>query len=374
MSHSTEWKGSYYDGRSLVPQPVTIRVEPTGLTLRTSNGTTWLWAFHELRQTHGRYSGEEVRLERGSGIGETLVIPNANILLAIHHYGGQRAKHFHHPGSRRKRVYWTIGAAVASIPIIYGIFTWGIPWLTGPITEAIPLSWETQLGQFVQQEFTAKEPLCQHPELTQAIDSIMGTLTKPLEDLPYTFHVTVVDSSVVNAMAAPGGYLIVYRGLLQDTDTPEEFAGVLAHEIQHVLLRHGMRLIVQHVSMAFIIAALSGDVSGIASYGLQSAQMLQTLSYSRDAENQADEQGLNLLEQAGVNPHGMLTFFTKLGKERSGDSLFRYLSTHPGTEDRLSHLAGLITSNPDNYHGFALKGSWADLRKLCDVPSARPNS
>ncbi|MDH4362205.1 MAG: hypothetical protein OEW33_15890, partial [Nitrospirota bacterium] len=209
MAHPTEWKGSYYDGQSLIPQHVTITIEPLSLNLRFADGTTKIWNYRELRQTQGRYSGEEVRFERGTGIGETLVIPSANILIAIHQQGESHASHFHHPGTRPTRVYWTLFAALASIPIIYGIFTWGIPWLARPITAAIPLSWEIQLGQFIQKEITAEEHVCDNTKLNHVVESIMTTLTAPLDTLPYKFQVTVVDSPVVNAMAAPGGYVIV---------------------------------------------------------------------------------------------------------------------------------------------------------------------
>lgn len=368
MAQPTEWKGSYFDGQSLVPQQVTTTVEPAGLILHFSNGITRTWNYQELRQTQGRYSGEEVRFERGTGIGETLVISNANILIAIHEHGRSHAAHFHHPGTRLTRVYWTLFAALAVIPMIYGIFTWVVPWLARPITAAIPVSWEIKLGQFVQKEFTDGKPVCTNPKLIRAIESIMTTLTDPFDTLPYRFQVTVVDSPVVNAMAAPGGYLIVFRGLLQDTASPEEFAGVLAHEMQHVLLRHTMHLIVRHVSMAFIIAALSGDVSGMASYALQAAHTLQTLSYSRVAENQADEQGFQLLQQAGINPAGMLSFFAKLGKEHTGSTVFRYLSTHPAIKDRLAHLEGLMPPVSTTYRTFPFQAEWPEITTLCNAP------
>jgi len=368
MTTQINWKGSYYDGRSLVPQPVSITVEPKGLTFHLTSGTPQFWAYSEIRQTQGRYSGEEVRLERGSGLSETLAIPNANILVVIHQLGGEAARHFHHPGMRHKRVYWTVAAALAALPIIYGILTWGIPSLAGPITAAIPISWETQLGQFVQQEFTEKEHVCDNAKLTDTLETIMGKLITPIQDSPYQFHVTIVDSPMVNAMAAPGGYLIVFRGLLQKTDTPEELGGVLAHEIQHVLLRHGMRLIVQHVSMAVIIAALSGDASGMLSYGLQAAQTLQTLSYSREAENQADEQGLALLQQAGIHPEGMISFFEKLSHADGKDpSLFRYLSTHPPPSERRQHLEALASAHAVHYQTFAFEQGWRTIRDLCDT-------
>ena len=365
MTTQTEWKGSFYDGHTIVPQTISIAVTPTGLTLQLASTNTKFWPYSELQQTQGRYSGEEVRLERGAGLGETVVIPNANILLAIHQIGGKEARHFHHPGTRRKRVYGTIAAALAALPIIYGIFTWGVPSLAGPITATIPISWETQLGQFVQQEFTDDEDICENAEMVHTLEILLTKLLTPMKDSPYEFQVTVVDSPIINAMAAPGGYLIVFRGLLQDTDTPEELAGVLAHEIQHVMLRHSMRLIVQHVSMAFIIAALSGDASGMLSYGLQAAQALQALSYSREAENQADEQGLALLQQAGINPEGMMTFFEKLSQDDGGTSPFRYFSTHPPTTERRRHLEELASDQALPYQEFSFDQDWEILRNLC---------
>ena len=371
MATQTHWKGSYYDGQSLVPQHTSVSVEPTGLTLHLSSSASHFWPYSELRQTQGRYSGEEVRLERGTGIGETLVIPNANILLAIHRVGGKDASHFHHPSTRRKRVYWTIAAALAALPIIYVIFTWGVPSLAKPITAAIPISWETQLGQFVQEEFTDEEPLCENPKLADTLDVMMTRLMTPLETIPYSFHLTVVDSSMVNAMAAPGGYLILFRGLLQDTESPEELAGVLAHEIQHVMLRHSMHLIVRHVSMAFVIAALSGDASGMLSYGLQAAQTLQTLAYGREAENEADEQGLELLQRAGIDPSGMIAFFDKLSQEQEETSPFQYFSTHPPTTERRDHLQELASAHSVPYQKFSFGQDWETIRDLCNPQSEK---
>ncbi len=366
MAYPTEWKGSYYDGQSVVPQFVTITVTGVGLTLHFADHTTRTWNYHELRQTQGRYSGEEVRFERGTGIGETLIIPSPNILLAIHEHGGSHASHFHHPRTRHTRVYGTVLAALASIPIVYGIFTWGIPSLAQPITAAIPLSWEVQLGQFVQQEVTAGKPVCNNPKLIHAVESILTALTSSIDLLPYQFQVTVVDSPVVNAMAAPGGYVMVFRGLLQDTASPEEFAGVLAHEIQHVLLRHTMHLIVRHVSMAFVIAALSGDASGMVAYALQAAQTLQTLSYSRDAEDRADEKGFQLLQQSRINPDGMITFFAKLGKDQPANDVLLYLSTHPATQDRLAHLKALLPPASVFYRTFPFQSEWSDIKTYCE--------
>ena len=75
------------------------------------------------------------------------------------------------------------------------------------------------------------------------IDELVLTLTKALPSNPYAFRVSVVDSPVVNAFAAPGGYIVIYKGLLKYTKSPEELAGVLAHEIEHVIHRHVTRML-----------------------------------------------------------------------------------------------------------------------------------
>lgn len=371
MAHPTEWKGSYYDGSSSIPQHVTITVEPEALRLRFANGTSRIWPYSELRQIAGRHSTEEVRIERGAEREETLVIPGGRILYAIHEQGGAHTGHFRRPATPVRQAYWVSMAILAGIAVIYGLFTWGIPWMARPIAAAIPLSWEIQLGRMIQQEFTAEEQTCNHPKLLQAVNTIMTTLTEPIDNLPYTFQVTVVDHSPVNAMAAPGGYILVFRGLLQDTNSPEELAGVLAHEIQHVVLRHSMHLIVQHVSVGFLLAALSGDASGMVAYALQAVHTLQTLSYSRTAEYQADQQGFQLLQKAGINPQGMLTFFLKLKKEQAGDLNFRYLSSHPATEDRLAHLKQLISPSAGNYQSIQFPSDWAELKTLCKQTRGR---
>src|SRR5882724_4250501 len=89
----------------------------------------------------------------------------------------------------------------------------------------------------------------------------------------YRIRVTIVDHPAVNAFAAPGGHIVVLRGLLERTRTPEELAGVLAHEIQHVYHRHPTRLVVQHTSAGLLAAAVAGDVSALMAYSLEAARI-----------------------------------------------------------------------------------------------------
>ena len=119
---------------------------------------------------------------------------------------------------------------------------WGIPAAAAILAAHVPVSWEERLGQAAVEQLTASRRRCVDPEREAAIDAIVKLLLAPRPSVPYTFRVTVVDDQTVNAFAVPGGQVILLRGLLERTRTPEELAGVLAHELQHVLQRHATRL------------------------------------------------------------------------------------------------------------------------------------
>ncbi|HJR05028.1 MAG TPA: hypothetical protein VKA83_25525, partial [Methylomirabilota bacterium] len=107
----TDWQGSYLDGRTAARQPATIRLMREGVEITTAAGGTRLWPYRELRQTQGNYAGEEVRLERGGELPETLLIPDAAFLQSLHEAAPGVGPRFHDPRRRSARLRWTIVAA-----------------------------------------------------------------------------------------------------------------------------------------------------------------------------------------------------------------------------------------------------------------------
>src|SRR5438093_1433301 len=183
---------------------------------------------------------------------------------------------------------------------------------------------------------------------------------------PYTFRVTVVDDGTVNAFAVPGGQVVLLRGLVERTRTPEELAGVLAHELQHVIQRHATRLLLQHASTGLVLVAVSGDITGAMAYGIESARMLGTLRYSRHLESEADVEGLRMLLAADVDPRGMIAFFeTMRAAERGAPATFRYLTSHPLAADRVEALKQLAGSHTKEFRPLLPGRDWADVRRVC---------
>lgn len=369
----TDWEGYYLDGRTAARHRATIRLMQSGLEVTTASGTTLWWPYEEIRQTQGFYAGEQVRLERGGETPEVLLVPDAAFLTDLHRIAPKLARRFHDPTRRRMRARLTLLAALGAIGVATVLYVWGIPALAALVASRVPVSWEERLGQAVVEHLAPPEKRCADPTRGRLIDDIVATLTAPLPRPPYTFRVMVVNNSTVNAFAAPGGYIVIFRGLLERTRTAEELAGVLAHELQHILQRHATRALLQHASTGLLIAALAGDASGAMTYGLESARALGTLRYSRRNEEEADTEGIRMLLAAGVDPAGMIAFFEVLRKQ-GGETpgLLTYLSTHPSPADRMESLKALAAQSQRRPVKLLPDYDWRDITKICQA--VRPRS
>lgn len=368
MPSSSIWQGQYFDGHSPIAHRVTIAITPAGLRIDGTPEQACLWPFEDIHQTQGQYEGEEIRLERRNDRHDLLVLDDAGFLTALHQLAPSEVGHLHNPHTRTRRIGLTVAAGLLAIPLIWFVYTKGVPALAGPLTNAIPYSWETHLGEALVEKIAPSEERCSDPRLLEKTNTLVQALVSTVETVPYTFRIAIVDQPILNALALPGGYIIIFRGLLESTETPEEFTGVLAHEIQHILQRHGMRLLVQNMTLGLIIGALTGDVSGIMAFVLEGAHVLQSLSYSRFAEEEADRKGMALLLAAGINPDGMISFFEYV-KEQHGDNnqnpLWRYLSTHPTAGDRVAKLREQAQSAIQPGHSLFPLDDWQQITALC---------
>ena len=270
-----DWEGQYLDGVNAVRRPVTVRISRTGLELtRHDGGGARFWPFAEIRQTQGAYAGEVVRLERGADLTEALLVADATFLRALHATVPEAARRFHDPARKRRRVALTALAGVGVVGLAVSLYLWGIPALATVAAARVPVAWEVSLGDTVVSHLAPAGKRCEDARGQQAVDEIVIALLRGAPGQPYGFRVTVVDDATVNALAAPGGALVLFRGLLERTASAEELAGVLAHEIQHVLHRHGTRMVFQRASTGLLLAAVAGDVSGVMAFGLETARTL----------------------------------------------------------------------------------------------------
>ncbi len=159
----------------------------------------------------------------------------------------------------------------------------------------------------------------------------------PRSNLQYRF--TVLESDIVNAFAAPGGYIYVTTGLLKAAEDEAELAGVLAHEIGHVCGRHALRAVQNMLGVQLATRLLLGDTEqGLWHQVSSVGASLFTLKNSRDHELEADQFGLRISYEAGYDPEGLVRFLEHL-RQLYGDGahgIEGWLSTHPANDDRIA--------------------------------------
>jgi predicted Zn-dependent protease len=346
-----------------VRQPARVAIGASGLEITLiATGRAVRWPLAAVRQTQGAYEGEQVRLEHGTA---ALLIDDVAFLVALR-AAGPSAPRFHAPARRRVVAVVAALAVVATLATALALYVWGIPRMADVAAARVPISWEVALGEAAVAELAPVAKRCQDPERQRRIDEITGVLLKTVDPARYPFRVIVVNDPMVNAFATPGGFIVIFRGLLDRTENAEELAGVLAHEIQHVLHRDSTRAILRQASTAVLMAALLGDVGGALAIGVQGARTLGDLSHSREAERAADRDGLAMLRAAAVDPAGMAAFFRAMEKlEGTQPKLARYVSTHPASSDRLTAL-GNPAPDPARPPVKLLAGyDWSDIRKIC---------
>jgi predicted Zn-dependent protease len=206
---------------------------------------------------------------------------------------------------------------------------------------------------------SAGKKVCETPAGRAALDKLVERLSSVAQGRQ-PFRVVVVDWSLVNAFAAPGDQIVLTRGLIAKAGSPDEVAGVLAHEMGHGLELHPETGIVRALGLSAAIELMSGGSSGtLANIGVVLAQ----ISYTRAAEREADAHALRLLKAASISQQGIIDFFTRVEKTERGDALqYEILRTHPqlGERRKLAETSARYPSTP------ALSATeWQALKAIC---------
>jgi predicted Zn-dependent protease len=180
------------------------------------------------------------------------------------------------------------------------------------------------------------------PVVTEYVNRVGQNLVRN-SDARVPFTIKVIDSDEVNAFALPGGFFYVNSGLILRAQEESELAGVMAHEISHVVARHGTKQATkgEMMQLATIPLILLGP-GGWAGYGiyeaLQLAIPLSYLKFSRDAEREADFLGIQYMYKAGYDPNSYVTFFERIqaDEKRRPGTIPKFFSTHPPTPERIA--------------------------------------
>lgn len=208
------------------------------------------------------------------------------------------------------------------------------------------------MGEDYARQINAQLPLVRDPEVNRYINVLGDSLarTTGVTDLQWTFY--IVDAREVNAFAVPGGYIYLNRGLIERTDRLDEVAGVLAHEIGHVVRRHSVQQLERlqraqvGVTLACVLTGVCGGQAAGALIDVTGAAVFAR--FSRQDELEADHVGFDIVVRSGISPQGIATMFEKLlaERQRSPGAVEGIFATHPLEEDRLAAMQARIAQIP----------------------------
>ncbi len=355
------FRGQFYDGKSAARHEVTVEVKSYGIEIiGDENKLLATWPYDELEAAEEFYGGQPMRIKCRSQPDARLRLPDAAILGTI----GDRApglSEMSMVGARTlpRALIWG-GAVIAILVVIY--FT--LPKLAEPVAALVPVEWETTWGETIVKQvapvFGAKK-FCDNRAGRAALDRLVRRLRATVST-PYKIRVRVLDTPMVNAFAVPGGQVILLRGLIAKAKTAEEVAGVLAHEMGHVIERHPLEALVRAVGLSFLLTALTGDSAGVGAGLAEFGATLAALSFSRHDEEEADTTGVAMLNSADIRADGLVGFFERLAKEHGDvDKVLAYVGTHPSSRER----AATIRANARGKGPAMSTADWKALQSIC---------
>ena len=258
------WAAFYYDGKTADRQPVTVTIDTRGLSFQRADGASTIWPIGEVRQTQGAFSGERLRLERSSHPGEALLVMQPGLPEAIRQAFPDSQASVRGTRSTARLIAWSMGVVVT----VVGLYIWLTPLFADRLSRRVPVAWEESLGREVADHMSPTDKRCIDNTTLGEVRRIVARLNRAAPAHGYVFRLTILRDSTVNAFAMPAGYMVVNSGLLEIMNSPEELAGVLAHEMQHVLIRHSTRAIIREMPLQLAVTAIAGGS------GLQTAVAL----------------------------------------------------------------------------------------------------
>ncbi|WP_154224548.1 M48 family metalloprotease [Marinicella rhabdoformis] len=232
-----------------------------------------------------------------------------------------------------------------------------LPDLGNPSDQVLSPDQEALYRKNIRQQMYQYSFMMTDPFIADYIEHLGYRLVTHSDNPEQDFEFHLIPADVINASAYPGGLIVVYSGLLLETDTESELAGVVAHEIAHVNQRHISRMMAKQrksiapllLGMVAAVAAAqtssSSDAPIAIAASMQAMQAQMQINFTRYHEYEADRVGIQTLYKSGMNPEGMASFFSKLMKKNRIDprySLPEYLSTHPLSINRVTEAKNRI--------------------------------
>lgn len=350
-------EGTFFDGASARPHPVTLRL---GERLEIA-GSGWhqSWNLMDIRASETEFptmrlshEGQPARIEfTDAALARTLTARCPDL-----------HKNEDGQGGILKFVAWSVAAGVSVLLVAI----YGVPYLAGLIAPMIPPSVERQFGASVDGQVVRllnSPPLCDDRAAKAVLDRLVARMTEGagLVDQPF---VVVRRHDLANALTLPGGRVIVLSDLIDKAKTPDEFAGVLAHEFGHVAARDPTRGVITAGGTSFLLSLILGDLTG-STVIVALGQSAISAGYSRDAERAADAYAVEMMRRVGGDETALATILERITAGESEEKdVTSFMRSHPYTKERAATIRATASKDSSGRRVMS-EADWQTLRAIC---------
>jgi hypothetical protein len=373
----------YHDGLIAIVRDVICRLDGAGETARliisdlATRTELDSWPANEVFPLHARKNELRIGVNHKPYGARIAIQKVSDIQLARQMLPALAMRH----RQDRAKQLQLVGISTGALVSVIVAYIFGVPLLAGNIVRVMPIEWEQEFGDTVaaQLEEQLQEAggweICDTDPNSLANRAISRFAEAAMEGSgsPFTASITVVRSAVPNAFALPGGKAFYFSALLDQTETPDEFAGVMAHELGHVAHRHVMESLVSSAGTGLLIGFILGDMSGLSIAGGLGAMLIDT-RFSRQAEAEADRYSASVAARLGFDPVGLPNLLERVAADDDFTRAFALLSTHPLTEERRRMLEALAAQRDGTVVPFT-EEEWRAIKAMCGtVPQVTPTA
>jgi Zn-dependent protease with chaperone function len=373
---ATNGTGIFYDGLTSDRYKVAVEVAGDAIEIKAPDGAVKArWRLDEVYPL--ATSNEVLRIGVASAkVAARLEIHDSELAAALL----ARLKRTDRSGFTDQRTRLKVVAfSLAAIATLVGGAIWGVPLLADRIAPHLPLAWEIRLGDTIDAQVRhtldpskGKKPFdCPAGDAARsaagrnAFKKLVDTLEDAAE-LPLPLRALVVRSPEVNAITLPGGRVYMFDGLLAKAEKVDEVAGVLGHEIGHVMHRDGTKAVLEAAGLSLLFGMLLGDFTGGGAAVVAARTVLQT-AYSRSAEAAADDFGAGLMYKVGGDPRALGAILLRVS-DKPG-SAPHFLLDHPEAQERAAAIAKV--GQPSPMKALLTPAEWNALKGICNEDKAR---
>jgi Zn-dependent protease with chaperone function len=388
MSSDPMIPGVYSDGESAALHTIVVKLASTGLTL-SGEDIAVEWPIKRLRRLPSPADGSIMLALHGS---------DARLIISPEHADVLR-QFFPVLMDARKVRRGTIilGASLTALAAsVAGFLFFGLPALSGPLAHMTPLAVEERMGEQSNHFVSLFSNECVASPAAQASLDELGERLRTVSQSPFELKLRIIDAQFPNAFALPGGWIVVTDDLIDLMESPDELAGVLAHETAHVSQRHVMSAQIREMGFGMLLEFMIGGGSGAGQGLARAGASLESYRHTRGAEAEADDFAMQYLVDADLNPDSLAQFFDRLAEfiesesrsedndaesvdeaepvsdsGASGEWVEALLRTHPETRER-AEKARLIAASIDWSGEPALSDdAWAEIQSVCSEEDSR---